>query len=102
MLVGDDMNYNRDLASFYDSKQWKCKREAILVRDKYQCQECRRYGKLVEAKEVHHKVHLEDAPELAFDDDNLVSLCKACHRKCHPEKGTKSQAERYGKHRYYY
>jgi 5-methylcytosine-specific restriction endonuclease McrA len=41
-----------------------------------------------EAKEVHHIKHLEDYPELAFDDNNLISLCSACHRKMHPEKGS--------------
>jgi 5-methylcytosine-specific restriction endonuclease McrA len=40
-----------------------------------------------EAKEVHHIKHLDDYPELAFDDNNLISLCSACHRKMHPEKG---------------
>ena len=37
---------------------------------------------------VHfHIKHLEDFPELAYDNDNLISLCSACHRKRHPEKG---------------
>ena len=88
--------------SFYDTPQWRSKRESILRRDNYQCQECRRYGKLVQAREVHHIKHLDEAPELAFEDSNLVSLCKACHRKRHPEKesnGAKAMHERY-KRRY--
>lgn len=40
-----------------------------------------------EAKTVHHIKHLEDAPELAFEDSNLISLCYSCHNKAHPEKG---------------
>ena len=77
--------------NFYRSQRWRVKREAILRRDKYICQYCKRYGKIVEAVEVHHIKHLEDHPELALDSNNLISLCKACHRKQHPEKGRKAK-----------
>ena len=40
-----------------------------------------------EATEVHHIKHLDEYPELAYDNDNLVSLCHACHNARHPEKG---------------
>jgi 5-methylcytosine-specific restriction endonuclease McrA len=73
--------------TFYKSRAWQRKREAILRRDKYICQNCKRYGRNTEATTVHHIIHLEDAPELALDNDNLVSLCAACHNKLHPEKG---------------
>lgn len=73
--------------SFYDTAAWKRTRERVLRRDRYMCVDCRRYGRMREAVEVHHIQHLEDAPELALDPGNLVSLCKACHRKRHPEKG---------------
>jgi len=29
---------------------------------------------------------LKEFPELALVDDNLESLCAACHNKVHPEK----------------
>ena len=76
--------------SFYDTPQWRSKRESILRRDNYQCQECRRYGKLVQAREVHHIKHLDEAPELAFEDSNLVSLCHKCHNAKHPEKESRA------------
>ena len=72
---------------FYLTPKWQRKRAAILRRDKYQCQECKRYGRMREAKTVHHIKHLEDDPELALEDSNLISLCYACHNKAHPEKG---------------
>ena len=81
------MKYESETNPFYLTPRWQRKRAAILRRDKYQCQECRRYGRMREAKEVHHIKHLKDYPELAFDDNNLISLCSACHRKMHPEKG---------------
>lgn len=70
----------------YTSKKWRRKRSAILRRDKYRCQECKRYGRLTEATEVHHIKHVDEYPELAYKNGNLVSLCHACHNKQHPEK----------------
>lgn len=81
------MNKNKTRDSFYMSSRWKHKRLRILARDKYLCRECKKYGRLRERTEVHHIIHLEDNPSLRYDDDNLVSLCKACHNKRHPEKG---------------
>lgn len=71
---------------FYRSKKWRKKRAAILRRDGYVCQHCKWYGIRKEAETVHHIKHLEDYPELALVDDNLISLCKKCHNKEHPEK----------------
>ncbi|MGO4887078.1 HNH endonuclease [Anaerobacillus sp. MEB173] len=68
---------------FYKSKKWKRKRESILKRDDYECRECRRYGKVHEANTVHHINTLEDRPELALLDDNLISLCNTHHEKMH-------------------
>ena len=79
---------------FYRSAKWKHKRAKILKRDAYQCVECRKYGRHREAKIVHHIKELELYPELALTDDNLESLCLACHNKMHPEKGTKAQRAR--------
>ena len=71
----------------YKSKRWKIKRLAILRRDKYLCQECKKYGRIRQAVTVHHIKHADTHPELAYDNDNLESLCKGCHNKKHPEKG---------------
>ena len=73
--------------SFYKSGRWKKKRKHILKRDGFLCQECKKNGRRVAAKTVHHVKELELYPKLAFDDDNLVSLCEACHNKKHPGKG---------------
>ena len=81
------MKYDNETNPFYLTPRWQRKRAAILRRDKYLCQECKRYGRMREAKTVHHIKHLEDAPELAFEDSNLISLCYSCHNKMHPEKG---------------
>ncbi|MCI6686515.1 MAG: HNH endonuclease [Ruminococcus sp.] len=72
---------------FYQSKAWKRKRQAILRRDGYCCQDCKRYGRFRPAVTVHHIKHLDQYPELALTNSNLISLCNECHNKRHPEKG---------------
>ena len=71
---------------FYKSSAWEKKRLEILERDNYECQRCKEKGGFSPATCVHHIKHLKDRPDLALDDDNLVSLCDACHNLEHPEK----------------
>ena len=73
--------------NFYKSTKWKKKRKAILTRDGYLCQMCKRYGRRTPAETVHHIKHLDEYPELALDNRNLISVCSKCHNKLHPEKG---------------
>lgn len=84
------------MKDFYNSAKWIRKRKAILRRDKYMCQECRKYGRMTPAVYVHHIEHLEDRPDLALVDSNLESVCMACHNKLHPEKGTRGLQARRG------
>ena len=71
---------------FYKSTAWKQKRKYILRRDGYMCQNCKKYGRMVEADTVHHIKHYDEYPELGLDNNNLISLCSKCHNKEHPEK----------------
>ena len=71
----------------YKDPRYLRARAAALARDKYLCQECRRYGRTTPAQTAHHIKHVEDYPELAFDENNLKSVCWSCHNKEHPEKG---------------
>lgn len=79
----------------HGSYKWREKAKRILRRDKYQCQECKRYGITREATEVHHILPWEQYPELAYVDSNLISLCHACHNKAHPEKCKRGALSRY-------
>jgi 5-methylcytosine-specific restriction protein A len=72
-----------DSMNFYKTKQWKRKRESILRRDEYLCQECKRYGKTIQATMVHHIVPLEKRPEFKLMSWNLISLCNKCHEAMH-------------------
>ena len=71
------------MASFYKSQKWKHKRDRVLRRDEYLCRECKRYGKSTAATTVHHCNPLEQYPELALVNNNLISLCGECHDKMH-------------------
>jgi 5-methylcytosine-specific restriction endonuclease McrA len=78
------------MAGFYTGAKWMRKKARVLRRDKYLCQDCKRYGRKKPAALVHHIKPLEEYPELGLDENNLVSLCDACHNKRHPEKGKKN------------
>lgn len=69
--------------NFYKSKKWKTKREKILRRDEYMCRECKRYGRTTPAVTVHHIYPVENWPELALINSNLLSLCNKCHNSMH-------------------
>lgn len=76
-----------NIDKFYETTAWRKKRQLILKRDGYQCQLCKRYGRIKQANTVHHIKELLEYPELALDNDNLISVCAECHNKLHPEKG---------------
>lgn len=77
------------MGKFYKSGKWKKKREHILKRDSYQCQESKRYGKYAEATTVHHIYPLEEHPELALVDWNLISMSTAQHDRMHDRRTDK-------------
>lgn len=82
---------------FYDSGEWKKLRAEIKKRDNYECQECKRQGRLsIDTNEysesakrkkiqlvVHHIKELDHHPELALDKENLETVCVDCHNKEH-------------------
>ena len=79
------------MTDIHKSMRWRKKREQILRWDDYLCQDCKRYGRRVDATEVHHIKHVDEYPELAYQNDNLISLCAACHNKRLPEKGNRKR-----------
>lgn len=58
-----------------------------MRRDSYLCQDCLKAGRIVPAEEVHHikeltKENVRD-PSVTLNLNNLVSLCRRCHRMRH-------------------
>ena len=54
-------------------------RQLVMQRDNWLCQECLRRGKITPATEAHHKIPLEDRPDLGLDVSNGEGLCWNCH-----------------------
>lgn len=82
----------RGIKSFYDSPEWRKKRRAVLKAAHYECANCLyKYGRYGRATTVHHIKHLDQYPELALTDSNLMPLCSACHNEMHPEKQYKQR-----------
>jgi len=55
-------------------------RQKVFERDNYTCQECGATGDL----QAHHIKPVSQYPELIYDVDNGITLCKKCHAKKHP------------------
>lgn len=85
---------------FYHSQAWRRMSERILIRDHYECQECRkklRSGirtKIKRATQVHHIVPYETRPDLGLDEDNLEAICDGCHNEAHGRTWVQNQKPR--------
>lgn len=72
----------------YNTLRWRKLREAKL-QDSPLCEICLEKGKVTPATEVHHIHHVADvgsfleAMDVAFDYNNLMSLCTQCHQDLH-------------------
>ena len=58
-----------------DTENYQKVRKAVLERDLHTCQLCGEKGEL---DYVHRIKSKRDAPELAFEMKNLVTLCASC------------------------
>ena len=76
-----------DAHNIRQTNKWHKKSIEIRERDNYLCRIC--LLELFDTKlkynpnelEVHHIEPLEFSPDLAFEDDNLISLCRFHHEK---------------------
>jgi len=63
-------------------------RKAVYARDNWTCQHCKVKQRFPVA---HHIKTFKDYPELRFDVDNGLTLCRSCHKKVHTEIGCKTK-----------
>lgn len=56
-------------------------RKKVYQRDNYKCQQCNSNKRT--KLHMHHIIPLFQDPSLAFDMDNLITLCPDCHIKTH-------------------
>jgi len=62
----------------YGTKRWQRLRLVHLAGEPF-CRFCERVGAVTVATVVDHIVPVREAPERAFDQGNLQSLCRPCH-----------------------
>lgn len=83
-----DDYYYAERRKIYSSARWRRLRAWKFACDPL-CESCLQDGKTVPAEDIHHVVSFmsTDDPSqrihLAYDFDNLVSLCKKCHQSIH-------------------
>ncbi|MEG0957749.1 MAG: HNH endonuclease signature motif containing protein [Anaerovoracaceae bacterium] len=65
-------------------RAWKRIRDSY-IHEHPLCEICKAEGKLVDAKEVHHKIPLSLGGTHARE--NLIALCKSCHATIHARSG---------------
>ena len=67
------------IQKFYNSKEWRKKRDEILARSNGLCVVCWLIGRVRSATSVHHIKKLREHFELRLDDNNLIAVCRECH-----------------------
>ena len=91
----------KDKSEIYNSKEWK---ELTILKKRVNplCEQCIKDGEAIgipggyvkSVECVHHIIPIETARtkeemrRLAFNWDNLMSLCKSCHARIHKELGS--------------
>ena len=68
---------------------WK---KSVKQRDGFICQRCKIAGNS-NTVQAHHKMPVWFMPELQFDVDNGITLCKQCHKQLHGASGTIKESE---------
>lgn len=70
----------KEVEAFYNSKEWR--RHSRAYRSEHPlCEPCQREGRVTAAQQVHHKEEISKRPDLAYEWDNLESVCIQCHNE---------------------
>lgn len=68
----------------FNLAEWK---KAVKERDMFICQRCKMAGNSIQMQ-AHHKMPVWFMPELQYDLDNGITLCRRCHKQLHGVSGT--------------
>ena len=74
----------KEYQKVYNCRRWKELRAAKFA-DNPVCEECAKEGRTTPTKEIHHikPFEIDNDLSLAYDYDNLISLCVECHKQAH-------------------
>lgn len=69
-------------AAFRRTSRWRRKSIEVMRRDLYLCRYCLACGEITTSSlSVHHIVPLSEDFDRRLDDNNLITLCSACHER---------------------
>ena len=72
-----------------------------MHRDSFLCQDCLAEGRYTPAEEVHHIEPLTpdniSDQSIALNPDNLVSLCRECHKARHSTRRSRYEVDELGR-----
>jgi 5-methylcytosine-specific restriction protein A len=80
--------YDKERRKVYSSERWRTVRRLKFQQNPL-CEKCEEKGLTVQAEDIHHVISFMSTnnPDirynLAYDFENLLSLCKQCHQKIH-------------------
>lgn len=87
----NDNFYDAERRKIYNSERWRRLRAWKFASNPL-CEMCLKDNKVVPAEDIHHIVSFMNTDDttqrysLAYDFDNLMSLCKQCHQKVHNKR----------------
>lgn len=65
------------------------------------CEDCMKEGRVTAAEEVHHIKFITpdniNDPNVTLNWDNLVALCRECHRKRHGARQRRYEVDEWGR-----
>ena len=100
--MGSDAR-TRERQELYQSRRWRKLRD-YMVQQHPLCEKCLQEGKITPTQDVHHRlspfqkgITEEEKDRRAFDEKNLMCLCRDCHIKEHHkgELTIKEKLEKY-------
>jgi len=89
-----NQNKRIDLTDVYNSTRWRKLRTIKIANDPL-CEVCLSKDIITAAEQVHHIHRFSDSTtedekiSLAFDYDNLMSICSKCHTEIHAKERSK-------------
>ena len=87
------VNHRRRIA-VYKTEMWKQMRHNQLTKEPLCCM-CLAKGRTKAASDVHHWIWLSEDINLAFNPDNLVSVCSSCHGAIHSKTNAIKRSSEY-------
>ena len=78
----------KERMKIYNTQRWRDMRAWKMVENPL-CEMCLKEDRVTPVEEIHHMTSFmtTDDPikrtNLAYDSDNLISICKTCHQRIH-------------------